>query len=346
MTKQLRLPFVEKAATRFCDLRHVNDLAALLNVEVYKLHMLALKPHYHIFTVPKKDGSQRWIEDPDDRLQEVQEQLNFWLGMVYYLSKSEAAYGFLLAIKKDAKPRNIVTNARQHLKKPWLFNADLEDFFHQVKAERVFRIFTASPFGFEKELADLLTRLTTHQGRLPMGAPTSPVLSNFATLQLDEKLQQLASWAGWTYTRYADDLSFSSEKPFSDADTANIREVVEEEGYRFNEAKFKLQGPDDRKEITGVQLGENDVELSNDFLEALRGDLDRLRHVVEVSNAMGRQEKWIDRFRQQVEGKVNFVEFVMGLENPITQEMYHRLDDALDPPDEFGAKSWLDFGYF
>ncbi|HMO41097.1 MAG TPA: reverse transcriptase family protein [Saprospiraceae bacterium] len=346
MAKKIKLSFVKKAAAQFCKLRRVEDLASLLSVEAYHLQMLALKPHYHIFTVPKKSGAKRWIEDPDDRLQDVQSQIAFRLALVYHLCRSAAAYGFMLGVKSDTQPRNIVTNARRHLGQPWLFNADLQDFFHQVKTERVFRIFSAPPFGFEQDLADLLARLVTHQGRLPMGAPTSPVLSNFATLTMDERLLQVSEWANWTYTRYADDLCFSSQQAFSDKDLAKIREIVEGEGYTFNEQKLQLLGPTEQKVVTGIQLGTTDIQVPDGFVEDLRLDLDRLRHVIEVANAMGQQEKWIDRFRQQVEGRVNFVEFVLGENDTLTAEMHHRLDDALDPPDEFGAKSWLDFGYF
>jgi len=346
MGKPIKLRVAKRMAARFCRIKDVEQLAEWLDIPTYQLKLMAAKPHYHVFSIPKKDGSKRWIEDPEDKLQRAQAQINFALGTVFYFRKSAAAYGFMLGVRDDPAPRNIVTNARQHLGNAWLFNADLEDFFHQVKAERVYRLFSEAPFRFKPELADLLTRLATHQGRLPMGAPTSPVLSNFATLELDERLLQLAEWAGWTYTRYADDLAFSGDRPFTEQDISRIRELVEDAGFSFNEEKFKLMGPDSRKEITGVQLGEKDVEVPDGFLEELRGELQRLQHVLEVANRMGRQEPWIGRFEQQVEGKVNFVEFVLGAHDPVSVEMGDLLNTALDPPGDFGAQSWLDFGYF
>ena len=111
----------------------------------------------------------------------MQSVLNDYLQAVYWLQKTSSAYGFVIR-PTDARdePRNIVTNAEQHLRKAWLLNADLEDFFHYVTADEVLRVFTEKPFEFPTDLANLLTRLTTLNGRLPMGAPTSPVLSNLA----------------------------------------------------------------------------------------------------------------------------------------------------------------------
>ncbi len=346
MANKPKIHFIRRTKSRFCALRTIADLSKILKVESYKLQFLAINPKYHIFSVPKKNGSKRWIEDPDDKLQGVQNELGFFLSACYFLQKTDAAYGFVLTTKKDTSPRNIVTNARQHLGAKWMYNADLKDFFHQVKTESVFRIFTNPPFEFNTDLADLLANLTTHQGRLPMGAPTSPVLSNFATIEMDKQLLQLAHWAGWKYTRYADDLCFSSQNSFSDADISKIQETVEDAGFAFNEQKFKLLGPTDTKEITGIELGKEDVQIPLDFLDSLKKELEKLRHVIEVANRMGKHERWIDKFRQQVEGKIAFVQYVHGDDDKVSHELDNLLEDALNPPDEFGTVTWLDFGYF
>ena len=346
MAKKLTLRYAQKAANRFCSIRHIHDLAKLTEVEPYQLNLVALRPHYHLFWVRKKDGSKRWIEDPDDRLQAIQDKLAFYLGTVYYLQKTAAAYGFIISVKRDKDPRHIVTNAQQHLGKGYLFNADLEDFFHQIKEARLEKIFAKPPFEFSDKVIELLVNICTNQGRLPMGAPTSPVLSNFATIEMDKELLTLAQWAEWRYTRYADDLSFSSTTDFKEAEIEQIKGIVEREGYRFNSDKFKRMGPGDKKIITGVQLGVDKVEVPDDFLKQLSIDLDRLLRVTEVSMLMGRREKWIEKFRQQVTGKVNFVQTVLGKNTTKAIEFGDRLDDANDPPIEFGSQSWLDFGYF
>lgn len=345
MKKKLPLKLLQRSAKRFCQIRHLHDLGALLDKETYRLQFLAMRPQYRIFSVPKKDGTKRWIEDPEDELQGVQDKLAFYFGTVYYLHKTAAAYGFILTAKRESDPRHIVSNARQHLGKDYIFNADLRDFFHQVKAARLERIFAAPPFAFNDEVVEVLVSLCTHNGRLPMGAPTSPVLSNFATIELDKELLQLAQWAEWRYTRYADDLCFSSTTAFKETEIQRLVDIVEREGYQFNSKKFKRFGPADRKEVTGVQLGQKTVQVPDGFVEKLKAEIQRLEHVIEVAHRMGKREKWIERFEQQVKGKINFVEMVEGKHAPMVIELENLFIEANHPPDDFGAQSWLDFGY-
>jgi RNA-directed DNA polymerase len=346
MSKKLTPHFLQKVAQRFCNIRHLEDLSELLGETPYHISMVAAHPQYHLFTVPKKNGKKRWIEDPDDTLQSIQDKLAFYFSVVYYLNKTAAAYGFILSVKNEKDPRHIVTNAQQHLGKKYLFNADMLDFFHQVKSARLEKIFDAPPFNFNAKLIRILTDLCTNQGRLPMGAPTSPVLSNFATIEMDKELLTLAQWAEWRYTRYADDLSFSADTPFKASEIEQIKGIVEKEGYVFNPDKFKLLGPDDEKLVTGVKLGKDKVEVPDGFLEDLHSELNRLRHVTEVAHRMGHREKWVEQFRQQVTGKVSFVQLVTGADDPVASALYDQLLDANDPPYEFGEQSWLDFGYF
>lgn len=331
----------------FCAIRHLDDLEALLGVSEYELQLQSLNPKYHLFTVPKRDGSKRWIEDPDHELQQIQDKLNDFLQSVYYFQRSDAAYGFMLCPKGDEQPRHIVSNAARHLGAPWLFNADIEDFFHQVKFERVFQVFKGEPFTFEDDLAALLTRLTTHQERLPMGAPTSPVLSNFATVKLDHDLQQLANWAGWTYTRYADDMVFSSQNEITTENIQQIRQIIEDEGYTLKEPKLRLYRPDEIKQITGLALSDTEVVVPNGFADMLQRELVKLQHVIEVHHRAGRHSaKWIEKYKQQVAGRVNFLCYVMGDDDLLSQQITNQYKQAIKPPEDYDAVSWLDFPYF
>lgn len=338
---------LRERAALFCAIRHIDDLEALLDVSEYELHLLSLNPKYHIFSVPKKDGSKRWIEDPEDDLQFVQDKLNDFLQSIYYLRRTDAAYGFMLCPKGDPEPRQIISNAARHLGAPWLFNADIEDFFHQVTFERVFQIFKGEPFTFEDELAQLLTRLTTHQERLPMGAPTSPVLSNFATVKLDGNLQQLADWAGWTYTRYADDMVFSSQKEITSENIAQIRQIIEDEGYTLKEKKLRLYRPEEVKRITGLALSSNKVIVPNDFTDLIQKELVKLQHLIEVHHRTGRHKaKWVEKYKQQIAGRVNFLCYVMGDDDLLSQQITNQYKQAIRPPEDYDAVSWLDFPYF
>lgn len=341
-----RLSYLRKAKSQFCTIKSTRQLARLLKTELYQLELMAHDPKYHIFYTPKKDGSKRLIEDPVGALQLVQEKLNHWLGAAYFFNRTDAAFGFVLSVKSDPDTRNIATNAQRHIGCKYLYNADLKDFFHQISKSRIHEIFSHPPFCFEHEVAELLSGLTTFKGRLPMGAPTSPVLSNFATIELDNELLQLAQWGGWQYTRYADDMSFSSSVAFSDQDLQRIHTITKENRFEFNERKSKRYRVNDVKLITGIEVRENNIHVPDSFIRKLSEELIKLGNLIEVANRMGRREKWIDKYQQQVEGKVAFVQFVHGASSEIGSKMEYMLADALNPPDEFGAESWLDFGYF
>jgi len=94
-----------------------------------------------------------------------------------------------------------------------VLNIDLKDFFHDFSVDRVRNIFMAPPFSFHHQLASLLAIITTYYNKLPMGAPSSPVLSNLACLVMYKQMEELALQSGWNYSRYADDLTFSLDEP-------------------------------------------------------------------------------------------------------------------------------------
>ena len=169
---------LQKRAALFCQMRSVEDLARLIRTSPLKLALLAAEPIYYTFTVPKKDGSKRWIENPSKPLKKVQRRINKYLQAISYVTRTKAAYGFMTVAKNDPDPRHILSNAQQHLNCEYLFNADIEDFFHQVSFERVFQLFLTTPFDFSEALATILSQLLTNKGRLPMGAPSSPAISN------------------------------------------------------------------------------------------------------------------------------------------------------------------------
>ena len=173
---------------KFCNLRSVSELCLLLKTDKRKLELLANQPPYKTFTVPKKDGGERLIEAPGGPLKKVQGVLNRYLQSAYYLEKSAAAHGFVVGVRNDDDRRNVLTNAQKHLGKTYLLNIDLRDFFHSVTRDQVLDILLKPPFKFKRQLPDLLADLLAYNGRLPMGAPTSPVLSNFACRELDRRL--------------------------------------------------------------------------------------------------------------------------------------------------------------
>lgn len=332
--------------TVFCSINSVRALCGLLRIDQRRLQLLAKKPPYTSFTVPKKDGGERIIEAPGPELKRVLGYLNRYLQSAYFFEKSSAAYGFIAGVKNDDDRRNVVTNARKHIGKKYLLNMDLTDFFHAVTKEKVARIFAANPFHFKRDLHELLTDLTTYQGRLPMGTPTSPVLSNFACRDLDDQLQQISADLGWVYTRYADDMSFSSNAPIDANAIDLIRTTIRKDGFEVNERKKKLFGPDDPKIVTGLLVAAQ-VTLAPEYLPKLEAEIQQLKTILLAQNEAGElATRWVETQKKQVMGRINFAGFVLKRSDDRYIEVKNSYYVAVNPPqEEFGAMSWRGFPY-
>lgn len=322
-------------------------LANFLGTDVLLLERLGLHPQYKTFHLPKNEhGDLRLIEDPPPALKKVQAALNHSLQGAYYFEKSYSGYGFVVNPVTDEDKRNILTNARRHLKKKYLLQYDLLDFFHTVTTEKIQLVFESPPFCFSEDVCDLLTAITTCQGRLPMGAPTSPVLSNFACRNLDEQLMALAQAKLWTFTRYADDFTFSANRPFEADDQCAIHQIIEQEGFRVNDRKTRLSGPDDDKIVTGILL-RGKGELRPGFLEETRQEVEQLATVVKAQHYHGElRTHWTEKMKQHTRGKITFIGFVLGTTHPDYMAVRDAYYTACAPPEaEFGAVSWRGFHY-
>ncbi|MCI4670808.1 MAG: reverse transcriptase family protein [Bacteroidia bacterium] len=335
-----------KLRKAFLGIRHVNDLCRLLKIDKRRLMLVKSQPRYKAFSIPKKGGGERHIETPSPALKKIQSALNRFLQAVYYFEKSAASYGFIVGVKNEDDRRNVVTNARKHIGNPYLLNVDIKDFFHAVKKKDVMDMFLGEPFGFQTELASILTQLTIYKGRLPMGAPTSPVLSNMACRQLDEVLVELSTKNKWTYTRYADDMSFSGKEEFGEIQVNLIRHIIQEQRFKVNEKKVKHFGPEDPKIVTGLLVSKR-VELAPGYIETLEKDIEALEKVMLAQNFQGEiDSKWVDQMKIQIRGRLNFAGFVMGKRKQKYLELKDKYYGAINPPEEdFGAVSWRSFPY-
>jgi RNA-directed DNA polymerase len=148
--------------------------------------------------------------------------------------------------------RGNITNAKAHQGKVYKFHTDLRSYFDFVSNKKVYD--SLRRFGFSQKVSHLLTRLTTFRGHLPQGPPTSPFLANIAALPMDEAILALVTPYGITYTRYVDDLCFSSQQDFQSLVPA-ILAIVQEYGFLYGHKKTHYKkGP---LEITGATVGNN-----------------------------------------------------------------------------------------
>lgn len=350
MAGTITIPGMRKRMERFLACKSLERLALLLGKTALNLLALAELPSYDEFQIPKKSGGMRHIEDPVPALKKVQRKLNDYLQAVYHFHRTDAAFGFITNPVDDPSPRHILSNASVHLGCQWLLNVDAQDFFHSVSEAWVIRIFQGAPFYFDEGITYVLAGLCCYKGRLPMGAPTSPALSNFASIPMDKQLLELAAAHHWKYTRYADDMSFSAQTEITDAHFQSIERIIVATGFQLNPAKRKHYTPTDPdKEVTGLLVREDRIDLPEDYLEQLGKAIDHLDKAVDAKYSMpsGRRDKtvWLDELEQQIRGKLEYARQILGEDDLLYLDLVVQLDEALSPPDFFGPMGWLDFGY-
>jgi RNA-directed DNA polymerase len=266
------------------------DVATALGVSVGELRFFSIHRdkervrHYVSFAIPKRSGGERLIHAPKARLKALQRRLLSFL--VNRLPVSDAAHGF-------RSGRSIRTGAEPHSGQRVLVQMDLSDFFPTVTYPRVRGFFIA--LGYSYPVAATLAALATESERQPVdvdgtvyhvpvtprhcvqGAPTSPGICNAVVVRMDRRLGGLARWAGFRYTRYADDLTFSGDDPKKvGAILVHARRIVEAEGFRVNDTKTRISRKGQRQVVTGVTV--NDVVgLSRRERRQLRARIHRVQ---------------------------------------------------------------------
>lgn len=328
----------------FMSMRVVGDLCSLIKESNLTLSLMAEKPRYRQYSIRKKDGSKRLIEDPDVRLKAVLRILNDHLQAVYYYLRPGAVHGFTISSTSDDTERNIVSNARAHMQSRYMLNLDLKDFFHQISQKSVVRILRAYLDQWDDSLVNLVAGLCCFKGRLPMGSPTSPVLSNFTMLELDHELMTLCKVYDVVYTRYADDLTFSAQEPISPVFKDLVSDAILQNGFEINSRKVRNYSIEDMKIVTGIIVTQNELCLPEEYMHQLRKEIDLYRNsiIVDAMYETGMSGKKLSLFEQEITGKLSFAKMVMQDNQEVKQLetlFYNEVDvDSI-------MQSWLDIPY-
>lgn len=346
MCASIRYRAIEKAARQITSCRHLTELEKLLEVPKRKIALYSVSPDYYTFNLRKRDGSNRLIEAPSEDMKKLLKKLNFYLQSAYYFCKPLSSYGYILSVKREKEPRNILTHAQQHIGCNYLLNIDFEDFFHQFTLDRVFAIFNSYPFHFTPKTADILANLCTYIGRLPMGSPTSPVLSNLGSMELDLALEKWSKQQHLTYTRFVDDLSFSSEDIIGKDILDKLNVHFHKLSFIVNKEKVKWYGEVDTKIVTGLEV-DSEIRVPGSFFYELSLDLKRLGKTIEASAIIegNRPSAFVDKFKQQVQGKLNFLEMINGYDDKKYLEYLKDYERAISPKIEKLSLRWTDFPY-
>lgn len=230
------------------ELRH---LSGLIGVDEAVIVRIAQTPEtfYRNFEIPKRLGGTRTISVPSPTALTIQR----WV-LTEILSKLDIhsrSFGFV-------PKRSVVDNAREHLGQKVHLKLDLKDFFPSIKFNRVMKVFLSA--GYPVSIAYFLARICCVNKSLPQGAATSPTLSNLVAKRLDIGLAAYSSERDLTYTRYADDLTFSGDK-ISSTEISQISYIINQQGFYLNEKKTLLLGEKSKKIVTGVSITSGKLAL-------------------------------------------------------------------------------------
>ena len=361
---------IDQIRQKFATIQSKEDLVLLLSEAKNILYRKECKPfelksltyyanpdlckkRYAKFSIKKKSGEERIINAPVSGLKSILRSLNFILQCIS--EPHNAATGFVLN-------KSIVDNAKVHVGNHHVFNLDLKDFFHSFDRNRVKMGFIYEPFNLNGErepLAFLLASLCTHpfevngeiKNVLPQGSPTSPTITNILCRKLDRRLTGLANRFGAKYTRYADDITFSSphniyndenfkkelERIIAEDNLLKINGKLIEIGpqLNINTDKTRLQKSAHRQEVTGLIVNDK-VNVRQRYVKQIRMWLyywekygyEKAHQIFtrDYITDKGHVKKGKPNLVNVLDGKLEFLKMVKGVEDSTFKTLKKRFD--------------------
>lgn len=239
-----------------------------IGIQLSSLERLSerVKRCYVSFYKTKKDGSNREIDSPNIELKGIQ---SFILrDLLEKIPVHDAVHGF-------RKKRGIKSNAKKHLKRQCYLGIDIKSFFPSITIYQVNQIFTQ--IVNDEPLADMLSKLCTFNRKLPQGGVTSPYLSNLVFFKADEAISTICRQKRISYTRYADDLTFSAaEKSRLINILPLVEKIINKNGFSINSKKTRFMSGAKKIEVTGVVLNSGKLSIGRDKKKNLRAALFKL----------------------------------------------------------------------
>ncbi len=369
----------EKIKYQFDKIRTKLDLVKLLcdiNIKLYGDKFLPItlelvdkysdfdikKMRYQKFEIFKKNGTKRIIHSPQKGLRFILRSLNILLQQIDQPHRT--AMGFVPG-------KSIVDNALLHKSHKYVFNIDLKDFFYSFDFNRVKMALMYKPFnlnGEKRNLAIWLAHLCTHpieingniKAVLPQGSPVSPVLTNIMCKRLDRRLNGLAKKFDAVYTRYADDITFSSNNDIFNKEEfvdelqriiaidntleINGQKVIMGPELKINTKKTRLQRSDFRQEVTGLVVNEklnvrrkyiNNIRMWLYFWEKYGYEKANGFFRKDYIREKGHLKKGKANLVNVLDGKLSFLKMVKGENDSTYQKLMLRYNNLVDKDDFF-----------
>lgn len=329
---------------KFCDIVSRDDLAVFLDIPLqkltYVLYVKKVENYYNSFVIPKKNGDARTIKAPIGDLKFIQKKLanKLWeyqkeIWKKYNINPN-ISHGF-------EKGKSIITNAKIHRNKRFILNIDLQNFFDSFHFGRVRGFFEKNKeYALPVEIATIIAQLTCVEGSLPQGAPTSPIITNLICQILDYRLLKIAKQYKLDYTRYADDLTFSTNnKNFIELKEnflLAIQKEIERAGFKINEKKTRLLYKDSQQKVTGLVVNQK-INVAQEYYRKTKS----MAHSLYTKG-----EFTIDGYPgtiKQLEGRFSFINQLNWYNNKLDDKI-HEFGNLTGREKEF--KRFLFYKYF
>lgn len=308
----------------FLKAKTINELSMSLISSKKNVEEAVKNPEYFQFIIPKKAGGFRTIQAPDKTLKKIQKRLSFVLNDLYI--PNENAHGF---VKKTYQiSYHTLSNAKAHIGKNYVWNIDITDFFSSISTATVAANLMQSPFNFVEVKAKYIALLIGFKKQLPTGSPCSPIVSNLVCKNLDDKMQNLVNDLNKTdenlnlvFTRYADDITFSSNLQLNSCQKQTVFNLLAEFGFTVNAKKNREQHKLQSQWVTGIKVNEK-PNLDRRYIRNIRAILHQIRmYGLEQSTVKYFQltgnvsTKDMEKFINSLKGKIEYIGFVKGRED-------------------------------
>jgi len=254
--------------TGFPAIWDLKELSYKIHLSTSFLYMLwKFNNEYYIeIQLPKKGNGFRSIFCPSNEMKAVQA----WIlrNILDKVQISDSATGF-------CKGKNVLDNVNLHKNNRFFLCLDIENFFPSIPDAKVYNVFNS--IGYSSYVSHILTSLCTCKEILPQGAVTSPALSNIICIRLDKRIRNYVGKFNISYTRYADDLIFSS---MSHRILFRIKKfviaILRNEGFEINKSKTRVMGPCTQRKVTGLVISDNSVGIGRKRKRVLRAEIHHL----------------------------------------------------------------------
>lgn len=336
---------------KFLKIQDISDLSNVLSIPVgtliYFSNYNSPQNAYKEKEIKKKNGGTRIIYAPNKQLKLIQKRIAEILNELY--TPKFITHGY-------TKGRSIVSNATVHKNKTWVLNIDLKDFFDTIHIGRVIGLFKSKPFCFNADIANKLAYLVCYKRRLPQGAPTSPIISNFICRRLDNDLIKLTSKYKIVCTRYCDDITISTDfnslppsiLTYQDNHYfigAELESVIRGNDFLLNYDKLRCQLKRNRQTVTGLVVNKkvNIQKSKYRHFRAIMHSVEKngLKETAERNDLFNKDgEGDIETFKRFLRGTIEYYKMVLSPSSNKYQRFAHQYNtfvekDKLKVPPSF-----------